>query len=125
MVNGANQFVVLEHWHDEKRPDAGQLRRGDDHRIALDVRLIRQKSATWTTCFVCDDAAERASGLKWITALRCRNSTYAGGAPMHRDGTNASSFDAETDSEFGLADAHRVLQHGLEHRLQLAGRTVK
>ena len=26
-------------------------------------------------------------------------------------------------AELGLADARRVLQHGLEHRLQLAGRT--
>ena len=26
-------------------------------------------------------------------------------------------------AEIGLADTHRVLQHGLEHRLQLAGRT--
>ena len=28
-------------------------------------------------------------------------------------------------AELGLADAHRVRQHGLEHRLQLAGRTAR
>src|ERR1700731_1557236 len=41
---------------------------------------------------------------------------------MHGNGTEAIAFAEVHRAEFGLADASRVLEHGLEHRLQLAGR---
>ena len=39
-----------------------------------------------------------------------------------RDRAEAIALGQVHDAELGPADAHRVLQHGLEHRLQLAGR---
>ncbi len=52
--------------------------------------------------------------MREALAARC---AVRGGA----DGTRPSSQD-QNAAEFGLADARRVFQHRLEHRLQLAGR---
>jgi hypothetical protein len=43
---------------------------------------------------------------------------------MQRNRANRSSFGLKQHAELRLADAHRVRQHGLEHRLKLAGRTT-
>ena len=37
---------------------------------------------------------------------------------------NVAIVEPKQHAEIGLADAHRVRQHGLEHGLQLAGRTA-
>ena len=42
---------------------------------------------------------------------------------VHRSHPESSSFGQEEIAEAGLADAHRVRQHALKHRLQLARRT--
>ena len=41
---------------------------------------------------------------------------------MDRNSPKGISFGSIQDAEFGLANARRILQHGLEHRFQLAGR---
>ena len=41
----------------------------------------------------------------------CRNETYG------------VAFDAVDSTKLGIADSHRILQHGFEHRLKVAGRT--
>ena len=43
---------------------------------------------------------------------------------MHRNTPNGIAFGSVQGPELGLADAYRVCQHGLEHRLELAGRTA-
>ena len=43
---------------------------------------------------------------------------------MQRDRSEAITLAELQNAELGLADARRVLQHGLEHRLQLARRTA-
>ena len=42
---------------------------------------------------------------------------------MHRNSPKGISFASIQNAELGLADADCILQHRLEHRLQLAGRT--
>ena len=51
------------------------------------------------------------SAKRWRRAVQRR----------HAEGIALAS---ETDAELGLANARRVLQHGVEHRLQLAGRAA-
>src|SRR6516164_11827815 len=41
---------------------------------------------------------------------------------MQRDAPEAVSLTQQHGSEHGFADPHRILQHGLEHRLQITGR---
>ena len=41
---------------------------------------------------------------------------------MLRDAVERFALVTEQSAELGLADAHRVFQHGLEYGLQLAGR---
>ena len=41
---------------------------------------------------------------------------------MHGDGPEAVALGQEQHSELGSADSHRFFQHGVEDRLQLAGR---
>ena len=41
---------------------------------------------------------------------------------MHRNTPNGIAFGSVQGPELGLADAYRVCQHGLEHRLKFAGR---
>ena len=41
----------------------------------------------------------------------------------HRRRAPRTALESEQSAEIGLANSHSVLQHGLEHRLQLAGRT--
>src|SRR5262245_52832750 len=43
---------------------------------------------------------------------------------MQRNGTKRVPLGAKQYAELGLAEPRRVCQHGLEHRLQLAGRTA-
>ena len=43
---------------------------------------------------------------------------------MQRNDAKCISLAEIQIAELGLADARRVLQHGLEHRLQLAGRAA-
>ena len=38
--DGANEFVVLDHWNDKQRPDADSFHSDDDHRITLEVDLL-------------------------------------------------------------------------------------
>src|SRR5262249_20702041 len=41
---------------------------------------------------------------------------------MRRYRTISDTLEAEERAELGLANTHRVLQHGLEHRLQISRR---
>jgi hypothetical protein len=43
---------------------------------------------------------------------------------MRRYRTISVTLEAEERAELGLANTHRVLQHGLEHRLQLTRRSA-
>ena len=46
------------------------------------------------------------------------------GLAVHRDCAEGIALAKKQGAELGLADARRVLQHGLEHGLQLAGRAA-
>jgi len=38
--DGANEFVVLDHWNDEQRSDANNFDSNYDHRITLEIDLL-------------------------------------------------------------------------------------
>ena len=76
----------------------------------------------WTTCFV---SMHLGDGLVRTWLMRA-----AAAVPWRRRAERCECADdvgtlrprTAQSAELGLADARRVLQHGLEHRLQFAGR---
>ena len=117
----ADQIIVLEHRHDEQRPIACKLGTGDRHRIALDVASL------------CPDIGYVDDVLRHggVPKAGARTGTDYWIAPPHiqpclrrvvlGDETERVAFAQEEVAELGFANARRVRQHGLEHRLQLAG----
>ena len=79
----------------------------------------------WTTWLFGHARAERDERGREIDCSRAA-STSAGHADVAHRAPCARTHrlhKANRRAELGLADARRVLQHGLEHRLQLARRT--
>ena len=71
------------------------------------------------------DAVERGSRrARPNEPRRCRRDSANALAAASCMATDAEASPSQRNStaELGLADARRVLQHGLEHRLQIAGR---
>src|SRR5262249_42328386 len=120
--DGTNQHVILEHRNVDQGSRASKFHSGNPQRVALGVSRARSQ----------------VFGLNYLlglyqpskTGLRAR--TYRGTAPppfdkggggaVHRDNAEFVAFAEEQVAELGVADAHRIFQHGLEHRLQFAGR---
>src|SRR3954466_2872671 len=82
-------------------------------------------SAMWLTCLVVATRPQRGVCRRsnyWI-ARACFDKRRR--CIVRGDKTESvSSFVEVHRSKFGLADARCVLQHGLEHCVQLAGRTA-
>ena len=64
----------------------------------------------------------RFSGLRIECRFSLTFSQMLGGAPCSATQWKGIAVAPETSAELGFADARRVCQHRLEHRLQLAGR---
>src|SRR6516164_11385126 len=75
-------------------------------------------SEMWTTSFVLSTRLRTVLG-PGRCGPRCQNSTNAGGALCSATARKASPS-RRYNAELGLADANRVHQHRLEHRLKLA-----
>ena len=124
MMIGADQFVILEHRHAEQCCDAGELDCGNhaaEH--ACGTPRSTNRSATWTTCLVRATRSNDCLGARpehglTLSAPRHRR---RGTVQRHRRETRLPRRRAHC-AEVRAADPHRVLQHGLEHRLQIARR---
>ena len=119
-ADGADQFVFLEHRHDHEA--SGRRRTlaigalgasivehvGDVDRPALVRDMSRER------CSLVGTNGSRSSNARRTPAARCECATRR----------NASPSCSNIEPNFGLANPRRVLQHGLEHRLELAGRAA-
>ena len=120
--DGADQLIVLEHRHVEQACDR---RRSEPVQRWAPDRPDRPHSRqcgppAWSRMMRVQAASRRRIGS---AGSRRRYSANAAGAsrawPQLR---NASPSRSDMTAELGLADAGRILQHGLEHRLQFAWR---
>src|SRR5262249_5669029 len=122
-VDCADQLIVLKHWHGDYRPIASEVD-GDDYIwITLDVGL-RCLDVGDVGHLLCDGETTQSTvrrGPNWL-ALSCLDKRGRG--VVERLGAEGVSVVQVERAELGLADARGVLQHGLEHRLQLAGRAA-
>ena len=120
-ADGADHLVVLKHWHGEQGSNSAKIDRRNPHRIARGIGRVRGSVFDLDNPLCCDDAAE--VGIRaWMNELVQPRFDVGRRRAVHGNGTEAIAFAEVHRAEFGLADARGILQHGLEHRLQFAGR---
>jgi hypothetical protein len=124
--DGTDQLPLLEHRHVEITSRAGAVDKGDYAGITLDVSLVHREVGNVEDLFVSEQAGERA--VRMVAYVnhrftpppvhigRCRPA-------MHRDSAKGVSLAQKQKSEVGLAKPCGVRQDGLEHGLQVAGRS--
>ena len=117
----ADQLVVLEHRNVKDGPEASEIDGSHEDRFALDVGWLRRDIDDMNRLLRLDDAAEGSSRTRSLRSAlpelgKCwRHSEHCSRTPC-------AILKTEQNTETGLADAHRIRQHGLEHGLKFAGR---
>ena len=120
--DGTDQLVVLEHRNGEHGRAPPSSTRADAHRVAFEVGLVRLRSAMWTDRLVLATRRGARSGVGTKHRLAPPLRRKGRGQRVQRDGAERISLAQPQHAELGLAHARGIRQHGLEHRLQLAGR---
>jgi hypothetical protein len=117
----ADQVIVLQHRHDDDRTRTTEISEGGSCRITLEVRRLCLKVFDVHHLFRPDDlgmAASRMGTHRFAPSSLGKCRRYI----VESDLAEYVSFVEIQRAEFGLAEPRRVLQHGLEHGLQVAGR---
>jgi hypothetical protein len=111
--NRSDELILLEHRHRNMRTRAGKPgRRG----LNLFCCLVEGMD----DLFRPDEAVEGLSGYRQIWAMLPEEIGQCRRRIQGRRGAQRAIVVAKQDAELGLADAGRVRQYRLEHRLQLA-----
>ena len=123
--DGADQLVFLEHRHDDNSPNAARASTADDGQwIAVAVGSVPlRRRRCGPVCLVCEQRGQGRfrtgrSNATFAAALGSRPAVRLCSATVRKPSPSLQIQGAEV----GLAEARRIRQHGLEHRLQLAGR---
>src|SRR5262245_1359247 len=118
----SNEFVVLEHWHDDIGPNAAKLGRIDGCRIAFSVSSRRCEISSVKHSLGSDHLAKRiaVAGMDDLSAFACFGK--GGWHIVCGDRPKPISFIEKKVAKIRLAKRGRVRQHGLEHWLQITGR---
>ena len=83
-----------------------------------------ERSAIWTACFGVDGAPEAARRTRLKNAAPLIVFDKCCWHPEMRHRANATALAQKHLAKLGLADRDGMLQHRLEHRLELAGRAA-
>src|SRR5262249_61032420 len=118
----ADQLVLLEHRHREDGSKAREFDVGDQQRIALHVGLFRRDIVDEDHLLCSDQAAKGCprTGTDQSTSTVFRKRWRC---VVQRGSMKRISVAEIQRAELGLAEPRRVRQDGLEHRLQVTGRT--
>ena len=120
--DGADQFVLPEHRHDDEGARASQVDVRAPYRVALDIGALGHGVLDLNDLPGSHDAAqdvERARLNERFTLAQlgeCRRRIVEGHAARHL------AFDQPHHSEFGAADARGVFEQFPENRVEIAGR---
>src|SRR5262249_25925783 len=115
--DGANQVVLLEHRHDQKRSSPGNLGNRLIGIFRSDVGDVCDLPGVSDTVEDTGRATRRNRIALAISGPRLR-------CIVQRDVPEYIAFVEQQVAEAGLADANGVLKHSLEHWLQFAGRAA-
>src|ERR1700736_5162689 len=112
----ANQLIVLEHRDIEKSAEAPEIGGGHVDGFTLDIGWLSGDIDDMNGLPRLNDPAEGSSRARssWLALPefgKCRRH------PEHYSRMRRTVLKAKENSIAGLADTHRVRQHGLEHRL--------
>src|SRR5262249_36841819 len=120
--NKADYVAFLEHWHRQDSAIAAKLDGPHHQRIALKVRLLDcdvggfRHLLCWYRAAKCDIR----TGPQWLALHEFRKRSRR---VMYRDDAVSITLPQAKRAKLGLAKPSRICQHGIEHRLQIAGRT--
>jgi hypothetical protein len=93
------------------------------HRIAIDIRALFREIDDVCRLFCSDDLHDRRI-LCWPTGTMSKEFRKVLRHPNPSDGSHSPGLQLEERSKLRFARPCRLLQHGLEDRLQVAGRTA-
>src|SRR5262249_30965049 len=116
-----DQLIFLEHWNIEDCSEASKIDGSHEDRFALDVSWLLRDIGNMNRLPRLDDAAEGSSrtGSLWSSFPELGKCwRYS----EHCCRTRRATLETKQNSKIGLADTSCVLQHGVEHLLQLARR---
>ncbi len=122
--DGADQFTLIEHRNQEVCSSTGAFHEGNEARIALQVGGLRREVDN------VDDVSSLDETGEWIVRIVI-DYKHRILAPSLGVGGRCVALDSDTErslliekqvAELRVANAHGVLQHGLEHWLKLARR---
>src|SRR5262249_22942574 len=118
-ADGADQLVLLKHRHREERPEAAKLHGSYEDRLTLDVSRIGHGIRDMNRLPGRGNAAQPSSRTRSLRPTlpelgKCRRHSE------HRRRTPRALLKSKQHAKVGLADPHRVRQHGLEYGFQLA-----
>src|SRR5947208_1675296 len=124
--DSTDQFTLLEHRYKEVGSRASGFHEGDEAGVALDIALLRHQVDNVDNAPGC-----RAAG-EWVTRIviddkdRVPTPSLGVGARRVLLGNDTKRFFLieKQIGELRLAQPRRVREYGLEHMLQLAGRTA-
>jgi hypothetical protein len=120
-ADGADQLLLLEHRHNEQRPDTAKLDASNRQRIALEIGSVGTIIDHIDGVAGLDDSTdwvERSGMMRLPLQELCESRRYV----ELRYDPGGAILEPNQSSKLGLTDANGVRQHGLEHRSKLAGR---
>src|SRR5262249_10945280 len=123
-VDRADKLTLPHDWYAEQSAIAAKLGAGDHMRSALGICPDHLDVRDMRHLFREGDLAKRAVWMGTKHRLAPPILSIRGWSVVHRGNSEGTPFVKEQRAELGLANSRRVLQHGLEHRLQLARRTA-
>src|SRR5262249_43727702 len=121
-IDSSDQLILFEHRDRNYRPIATQLRGGNDEWIALNVSPRRRDVGDLRDLFRAGNSSSGRVGRRtdhWFPRARLDE---CGRGVVERYRAETVAIIRVESTEFGVADACRVLQYRLKHRFQLAGR---
>jgi hypothetical protein len=116
--NHANELVLFKHRHDQKSPGASQ---SSDPLI----RIFHSEVGNVDDLLGVGDAVKDGGRVTRNNGIALRPVGGVGRrGVMQRSASEHIALVEQQGAETGLADAHRILKHGLEYRVQFTRRTA-
>src|SRR5262245_53980667 len=120
-IDCADQLIVLEHWNGDQGPNACEFDASDRKWIAINICLLCHQVGKVHDLLGPGELAE--GGLwSWTDRSAFARLNQRGRRVVGRGELKDLSIVQVHRAELGLADASRILQHGLEYRLEIAWR---
>ena len=122
--DGAKEYVVLKHRHDKKRTSAGKFNHGDGSRYTVSICLFRLEIQYLHHLFRAFHATKARARARTNYRIASPHLSERGRDVVHCDIAKNATIIPMHDAKVCAAHLHRIRQHSVEHRPQIAGRTT-